>query len=58
MKMNFKRFVTIKEAAKLVPVAEKTFRNWRSQGLYPNLFSKIGGKVLVDLLELENILQN
>ena len=36
-------------------VAEKTLRNWRYKGVYPQIFVKLGGKVFVDLEELAKI---
>ena len=53
---GFEQLVTIKEASNHIPYAEKTLRNWRSQGNYPQLFVKFGGKVFVDLKEAERIL--
>lgn len=50
-----RNLVPIAEAPGHFPVAEKTLRNWRFQGLYPGLFVKLGGKVFVDLSELVRI---
>lgn len=47
--------IPIAEAPGKISIAEKTLRNWRSQGLYPQLFIKLGGKVFVDLSELAKI---
>jgi hypothetical protein len=49
--------IHISEAPQKIKIAEKTLRNWRSQGIYPQLFIKIGGKVFIDLDEFENIIQ-
>ena len=37
-------------------IAEKTLRNWRYNGKYPQIFIKLGGKVFVDLGELAKII--
>ncbi|QTA78827.1 Uncharacterized protein dnl_10670 [Desulfonema limicola] len=47
--------IPISEAPGKISIAEKTLRNWRSQGIYPQLFIKLGGKVFVDLGELAKI---
>ncbi|QTA78523.1 putative DNA binding domain-containing protein [Desulfonema limicola] len=47
--------IPISEAPEKISIAEKTLRNWRSQGIYPQLFIKLGGKVFVDLSELAKI---
>lgn len=49
--------IPIKEAPEKLPFAEKTLRNWRSQGVYPQMFVKLGGKVFIDLDELDKIIQ-
>lgn len=49
--------VPISKASKETFIAEKTLRNWRCQGRYPQLFVKIGGKVFIDLGEFKNIVQ-
>ena len=49
--------VHISEAPQKIKIAEKTLRNWRSQGVYPQLFIKIGGKLFIDLNEFEAIIQ-
>jgi hypothetical protein len=53
----FEQLVPIKEAPNHIPYAEKTLRNWRNQGNYPQLFVKFGGKVFVDLKEAEKMLE-
>jgi len=53
----FENLVTIPEASEKTLIAEKTLRNWRCQGRYPQLFVKIGGKVFIDLGEFKNIVQ-
>jgi hypothetical protein len=54
----FENLCPISKAPKKTQFAEKTLRNWRCQGRFPNLFVKIGGKVFVDLLEFENIIRD
>ena len=49
--------IHISKAPQKIQIAEKTLRNWRSQGIYPQLFIKIGGKVFIDLDEFENIIK-
>ena len=53
----FENLVPIPEASEKTLIAEKTLRNWRCQGRYPQLFVKIGGKVFIDLGEFKNIVQ-
>lgn len=48
--------IPIAKAPEKLSIAEKTLRNWRSQGLYPQIFVKIGGKVFIDLGEFANII--
>jgi len=48
--------VSISEAPNKIPFAEKTLRNWRFQGKYSQIFVKFGGKVFVNLDEVEKIL--
>lgn len=57
IKVILDNIVHISEAPKKIKIAEKTLRNWRSTGLYPQLFIKIGGKVFIDLGEFENIIK-
>jgi hypothetical protein len=45
-------FVSLKEAAKALCIAEKTARNWLTQGKFPVRTYKIGGKLLVKVSEL------
>jgi len=47
--------VHISEAPAIIGVAEKTLRNWRTKRLYPQIFVKLGGKVFINLEELENV---
>ena len=49
--------VPISDAPAKLQFAEKTLRNWRSQGLYPQIFVKLGGKVFIDISEIEKIIQ-
>lgn len=55
--MTTKDLIPIKDAPKCLPFAEKTLRNWRSQGLYPKLFVKLGGKVFINLAEFEKLVE-
>jgi len=57
IKVIMDKIVHISEAPKKIDFSEKTLRNWRSIGLYPQLFIKIGGKVFIDLGEYENIIR-
>ena len=52
----FEKIVPISEVPKYIAIAEKTLRNWRAQGIYPNIYIKLGGKVFVDLEELKRII--
>lgn len=45
-------FISLKEAAKVLCIAEKTARNWLTQGKFPVRTYKIGGKLLVKVSEL------
>ena len=49
--------MSIPEASKKVHIAEKTLRNWRSIGIYPQIFVKLGGRVFVDIREIERLLE-
>ena len=49
--------MSISEASKKAHIAEKTLRNWRSQGVYPQIFVKLGGKVFVDIMEVEMLIE-
>ena len=49
--------VPISDAPEKVHIAEKTLRNWRCQGFYPQIFVKLGGKVFVDISEIEQIIK-
>jgi hypothetical protein len=55
--VNFDNLIPLKEASSRIPFAEKTLRNWRSQRKYPQIFTKIGGKVFVDVSEFEAIIR-
>ncbi len=57
IKVILDNIIHISEAPQKIKIAEKTLRNWRSQGIYPQLFIKIGGKVFVDLDEFRNIIK-
>lgn len=52
----FDNIMPIADVPKKIPIAEKTLRNWRYQGKYPQLFLKLGGKVFVDLDELAKLI--
>ena len=54
---SLENLVPISDAPGKVHIAEKTLRNWRCQGLYPQIFVKLGGKVFVDISEIEKIIQ-
>ena len=50
------RLLPIAEAAEKIHIAEKTLRNWRTKGIYPQIFIKLGGKLFIDLEELSVII--
>ena len=50
------RLLPISEAADKIHIAEKTLRNWRTKGVYPQIFIKLGGKLFIDLEELSRII--
>jgi len=51
----FENIIPIAQVPTKIPIAEKTLRNWRYKGMYPQIFVKLGGKVFVDLDELAKI---
>ena len=53
---RLKSIITLSDVPKQIPIAEKTIRNWRYNGKYPQIFIKLGGKVFVDLKELAAII--
>lgn len=53
----FENIIPITEVPTKIPIAEKTLRNWRYKGIYPQIFLKLGGKVFVDLDELERLVK-
>ena len=53
----FENIIPITEVPNKIPIAEKTLRNWRYKGIYPQIFIKLGGKVFVDLDELERLVK-
>jgi predicted site-specific integrase-resolvase len=55
--IDLDNMVPLNEAPNHVPIAEKTLRNWRCQGRYPQIFIKIGGKVFLDVSEFKSILR-
>jgi len=50
--------VSVPDAARLISnkISAKTIRNWRAKGLFPCLFVKIGGKLFVDMAELDKVI--
>jgi len=52
---EFEYLITVKEAAKKYPFAEKTFRNWRSCGINLQIFVKVSGRLLIDTREMDSI---
>jgi hypothetical protein len=56
MHVVFESLVPISKAPELIQIAEKTLRNWRSNGLYPEIFVKLGGKLFIDTAELAEII--
>jgi hypothetical protein len=52
----FENIIPITQVPTKIPIAEKTLRNWRYNGTYPQIFIKIGGKVFVDMGELAKII--
>ena len=50
------RLLPISEAADKIHIAEKTLRNWRKKGFYPQIFIKLGGKLFIDLEDLSGII--
>jgi len=52
----FENIIPIADVPDVIPIAEKTLRNWRYNGRYPQIFIKLGGKVFVDLKELATII--
>lgn len=50
--------IPIAKAPEKIKIAEKTLRNWRSSGVYPTIFVKLGGKVFVDLGEYVKIIED
>ena len=51
----FENMIPLTQVPTKIPIAEKTLRNWRYNGKYPQIFIKLGGKVFVDLDELAKI---
>jgi hypothetical protein len=51
----FENMIPLAQVPTKIPIAVKTLRNWRSKGMYPQIFVKLGGKVFVDLDELAKI---
>lgn len=51
-----KDLIPIARAPEKIPIAEKTLRNWRCQGIYPQIFVKLGGKVFIDLGEFKRFI--
>ena len=53
----FDKLVHISKASELIDIAEKTLRNWRAQGRYPQIFVKLGGRVFVNMEEFALIVE-
>jgi hypothetical protein len=53
---TIKDLIPIARAPEKIPIAEKTLRNWRCQGIYPQIFVKLCGKVFIDLGELKKFI--
>ena len=51
----FDNVVPLKDVPKRICIAEKTLRNWRCKGVHAHIFVKLGGKVFVNLDELNQI---
>ena len=51
------KLVPISKAPSVLSIAEKTLRNWRAQGRYPQIFVKLGGKVFINLEEVVKIIE-
>ncbi len=51
----FENIIPIAQVPTKIQIAEKTLRNWRYKGMYPQIFVKLGGKAFVDLDELAKI---
>lgn len=49
--------VPIKKAPEVLSISEKTLRNWKSQGRYPQIFNKLGGKVFINIDEVIKIIE-
>lgn len=50
--------VWVQEVPKLLPIPLSTLYNWRYQGKYPEIFSKPGKKLMVDVKALLEIMKN
>jgi hypothetical protein len=53
---TIKDLIPIARAPEKIPIAEKTLRNWRCQGIYPEIFLKLGRKVFIDLGEFKRFI--
>jgi hypothetical protein len=56
MDMNIE-LLTMTEAARVLRVETSTVRGWRLRGLYPDLFVRVGGRVLVRRCDLETLIE-
>ena len=54
---TFENMVTLKDASKMIKLSERTLRNWRSQGKYPEIFVKFGGRVYVDMTMVKAMIE-
>lgn len=55
---TFKNMLPLRDASKVIKLSERTLRNWRSQGKYPEIFVKFGGKVFVDMSIVGKIIES
>ena len=53
---RLKNLVTLEKASELTGIAVKTFRNWRSRGVYSEIFVKLGGCLRIDLTEFVKVI--
>ncbi|GAB6886976.1 hypothetical protein JCM13304A_04740 [Desulfothermus okinawensis JCM 13304] len=52
-----RRYVRISQLPKDFPIKPGTLYIWRHTGRYPQLFSKIGGALFIDLQEWEKMVE-
>jgi excisionase family DNA binding protein len=56
MNLNIE-LLTLAEAAHALRLGESTLRGWRLRGRYPDLFVRVGGRVLVRRCDLEALIE-